>query len=75
MKQPISEEVQAWFDKHPECIAKVDLPTGYETAVAVYDLHHADIPIFGHYAIVFTDEQMEVWVADSIKHLEQQLRR
>ncbi len=73
MREPISEEVQAWVDKHPKCKVTVDLPIGYETAT-IYDIHNADIPVFGHYAIVFTNGEMELWAANNVKHLEEQLK-
>lgn len=73
MREPISKEVQAWFDKHPSCVVDVTLPNNYEGAI-VYDIHNADIPVFGHYAITFTNGEMELWAADNIKHLEEQLK-
>ena len=76
MRKPITEEIQKWFDKHQDCVVNVTLPNGYGDAIAVYDVHNADIPVFGfgHYAITFTNGEMELWAADNIKHLEEQLK-
>lgn len=73
MRELISKEIQAWFDKHSSCVVNVILPDRYVNAT-VYDIHDANIPVVGHYAIVFTNGEMELWAADNVKHLEEQLK-
>ena len=75
MKEQISNEIQEWFDTHPKKeVTGIALPDGYDNVMAIYDIKNANIPIFGDYAIVFNNEEMEIWVANDTEHLEQQLR-